>query len=174
MTSFILTLLFSLHAGATEVAFLQAQRPDGSLYQLEPGGRFFHAAIRVGQQWLHAHPSKGVELVNNLAAFGDSFFILQNPQGPDPSVSQLENLLGKPFDFTYSWDNPLATYCTRLIAELLAIPPQVMRFQAPIWKDHTGHSPGSLGLSPDDLFVALVRLGFRPLRTCTIALSTRH
>lgn len=175
MIQLVFALLIAVQAGATEIVFFQGRHLDGSIHQLEPGGSFFHAAIRVGNQWLHAYPGRGVEMINNLATISDGVFVLQNPGGPELKMSDIEGWLGLPFDFSYRWANPNATYCARLIADILNIPPQTMKFAAPIWANqvHPQHIAGELGLSPDDLFIALVKMGYRP-RHCTQVLRSIH
>jgi len=162
----ILILLITVQAQAADVAFLEVHGNDGKPIQLEPGGRFVHVAIRHGRRWLHAHSHRGVELIDNLTDYGDDIVILQNPRIPDPPFQAFDSWVGKPFDFKYIWNNPLATYCTRLVAELLRVEPSVMTFDASAWKLHRYRAVGELGLSPDDLFEVLLERGFQPVDKC--------
>lgn len=169
----ILLLLGSLShfAAAVEVAFVEAYK-DGKMIQLEPGGRFYHVAIRVGHQWIHAHPHKGVDAVDDLELYGHKFYYLHHDLIPEPSRQWAQARLGMPFDRTYSWDNPGATYCTRFIAEYLGIQPQAMRFDGGHWRVPENVARGELdsrgkqGLSPDELYAELVNRGFTPVSRC--------
>ena len=62
---FFLILHGSL-AAQTQMAFFKLFRPDGSLIQLEKNGQFAHSALKVPGGWLHSHPKRGVEIVNEL------------------------------------------------------------------------------------------------------------
>jgi hypothetical protein len=160
----LISFLISLPAHAADVAFLEAHDQNGKILELEPGGRFFHVAIRVGDQWLHAHPKGGVRLVSDLSPYGDAMTILRDNSVADPQLARFMSWLGKPFDFAFSWSNSQATYCTRLVAELLDVPPQTMHYSSETWKMHAFRNDGAPGLSPDDLYRALWRRGYRPVK----------
>jgi hypothetical protein len=157
--------MFSFFSFAAEVVFIEVHK-DGHAIQLEPNGRFYHVAIRYKNQWLHAHTHRGVDLVNDIRPYGDRFLIVKNSLVPDPSPEFVEQWLGKPFDRGYHWDNPLATYCARLIADLFSIEPQVMLFQAPHWAQHFNRHSRERGLSPDELYEALIARGFKAKTDC--------
>lgn len=159
--SFLLLTFLSVPARSAEVAFIEVLQ-DGKPVQLEPGGRFYHVAIRYQGQWLQAHPHGGVTLVKDIRPYGDRFLIMENSEVPEPGPAQVARWLGKPFDFSYTWDNPKATYCTRLVAELLGVPPQLMTFKSEHWKNHFHKAEGEPGLSPDKLFKELVRQRYKP------------
>jgi hypothetical protein len=165
MITLCFIFLLSLRAHAVDVAFLEIHDRAGKPIQLEPGGRFMHVAIRVGNRWLQAHSQAGVELIEDLHEFGDRIVILRQPRIPEPSLYEYQEWLGKRFDFKYTWDDPQATYCTRLVADLLHVEAQVMEFKAEIWKKHIyrAFSLGKPGLSPDDLFKILLGRGYRPV-----------
>ena len=164
MKYWIFLFLISAQALASEVAFLEVNGRDGKPIQLEPGGRFMHVAIRYKSQWLHAHAQGGVELVDSLKGFGDKILYLENPNIPDPAYEDFEYWLGRRFDYTYTWGNPIATYCTRLLAELLNIEPAGMNFDSGHWGLHAYREEaiGKVGLSPDDLYKILIDLGYNP------------
>jgi hypothetical protein len=158
--------LASLCSTAAEVAFLEVYYPDGERVQLEQGGHFAHIAIKYGKMWLHAHPDRGVDLVSDLHPFGIVRVILRNPSVPDPTAAQVERWLGKAFDYSFSWNHALATYCTRLVAEILGINPKPMSFMSGHWQ-YSRHKPiGQVGLSPDDLFAELLDRGYTFNDTC--------
>jgi len=162
--SLILLLSVSLQvlprAFAAEVVFIEVHQ-NGHPLVLEPGGRFFHVAIRYNGKWLQAHPRGGVTLVKDIRPYGDKFVVLRNTEIADPNPLPVFLWLGKPFDYTYAWDNPEATYCSRLVAELLGVPPQPMSFAAEIWKNHFHKPEGEPGLSPDKLYKELLKRGFK-------------
>ncbi len=152
-------------AMAAEVVFIEAYQ-DGKLIQLEPNGRFYHVAIRVGDKWVHAHPHRGVDVVDDLTIYGHKFYYLHNEAVPEPSKEWLAKWVGKPFDFFFRWGNPTATYCTRLIAEFFGIRPHPMQFKADHWAEKYGLARGELGLSPDDLYNELIERDFVPFSRC--------
>lgn len=171
---FLLLILGSAShiAAAVQVAFIEAYK-DGKMIQLEPGGRFYHVAIRVGNKWVHAHPHKGVDEVDDLELYGHRFYYLNHDLIPEPSREWVKARVGMPFDRTYSWDHPTAMYCTRLIAEYFEVPPRKgMAFRGGHWKIPENVSRGELnsrgreGLSPDQLYSELVQRGFTPVTRC--------
>ena len=168
-------LIFLLLAGApgahaAEIVFLVGHQ-NGQVVQLEPDGQFFHVAIRYRGKWLHAHPHAGVELVDSVLPYGDGFMVMRHDGVPEPDAAAVAAWLGKSFDRTFRWDSTEATYCTRLVAELLGIPPRPMQFTSPMWEKFVGVSRGGLGLSPDELAEELFARGFRPVKHCERALE---
>lgn len=165
MAILIFILLLGPAARALDVAFVEIHDQNGQPTQLEPDGRFMHIAVRIGTQWLHAHSENGVDLVDDIYEYGDKVVILRNPRVVEINRADFAHWLGKGFDFTYSWTNKHATYCSRLIAELLVIPPQPMQFKAKIWNTHIyrDQAIGEPGLSPDDIFRVLLGRGYRPV-----------
>ncbi len=155
-------LSLSLSAQAADVVFVELDH-EGRRVELEPGGRFFHVAIRYKGRWLQAHPDGGVSLVNDIKPFGHRFTFLTSAD-PEPAKDFVDNWLGKPFDYSYSWVNPKANYCSRLVAQALGVPPQPMDFSAEVWKNHYVRPQGEAGISPDKLFAELKRRGYR--ETC--------
>jgi hypothetical protein len=158
---FTLLIFTAFPTWAADVLFIEVHQ-NGRPIQLEPGGRFFHVAIRYKGQWLQAHPHGGVSLVDDIRHYGDRFVMLSNPSVPEPADDYVRRWLGKPFDFTYNWFNEKANYCTRLAAEALGVPPQPMSFAADVWKRHFVRPEGEPGLSPDKLYAELLKRGFTP------------
>jgi hypothetical protein len=161
----LLLLIICASAPAAQVAFLEVIE-DGKTVQLEPGGQFFHVAIRYKDKWLHAHTYHGVSLVESLDRYGDNAVVLTNSNVPDPSDELVAKLLGRKFDFSFRWNDPESTYCTKLVAEILGVPPRPMTFAAPIWQTLPHGNSGELGLSPDELFHDLVNRGYTVLPDC--------
>jgi len=160
---FFFVIFWAFPAFAAKVAFIEVDH-QGRRIELEPGGRFFHVAIRYKGFWLQAHPHGGVSLVKDIKPYGDRFTFLEKTDESEPAPEYVAKWLGKPFDYTYRWDHPAANYCTRLVAEALGVPPQPMDFSAAIWDRHFVRPQGEPGLSPDKLYVALLARGYRP--TC--------
>jgi hypothetical protein len=162
----LLPFFISLQAYAADVAFFEVHDKSGKPFQLEPGGRFMHVAIRYGDLWLHAHPKGGVSLIRDITMYGDETVILRDSRRPDPSFSTFVSWLGKPFDYSYRWGNPASTYCSRIVAEVLGIEPLIMDFSSEHWKLHLGRNEGGLGLSPDDLYKILREAGWLEVHDC--------
>lgn len=160
------TIWWSASAYGATVAFLEMDWDDGRPVQLEPGGRFAHVAIKVGKKWLHAHTERGVDLVRDITVYGDRVTYLRNDSIETPSLWRVNHWLGKPFDTAYRWGVSTSTYCTRIVAELLHIPPKPMQFKSDVWQ-RFGEAPvGQLGLSPDELYEELLARGFKPFVPC--------
>ncbi|MBX3022863.1 MAG: hypothetical protein KF799_14405 [Bdellovibrionales bacterium] len=164
------TTWWSAPAVGATVAFLELHWQDGQRVQLEPGGRFAHVAIKVGRKWLHAHTERGVDIVRNITHYGNNVVYLENDQYESPTQWSVQTWMGKPFDTAYRWGVVNATYCTRLVAELLHIPPRPMQFRSEVWDRMSSAPRGELGLSPDELYEELIKRGFKPVKTCARAL----
>lgn len=155
-----LLLIFCAHVSiaSVKVAFFRSYDRNGKLIQLEPGGQFSHVAISYENQWLHVHPVRGVELIESLSTLkdiGEVGEVLVVKDRPDLQSSDIENLLGLPYDFRFAWDNPKATYCSKLVGQLLEIQPSPMSFETDYWKGREPLPHGELGLSPDDIYLEL-------------------
>lgn len=152
--NYFLTLIiipFCCYA-SVDIAFIEIRSPDGRLVQLEKNGRFAHIAIAYRGQWLHAGPYKGVEIIStrDLQKIG-RITILNISNKSEPSKTQVQNVLGKPYDNHFSWDDD-HLYCSELVAKILGIPPEPMTFNSSIWPTQSKYLKGNLGLSPDDIF----------------------
>ena len=149
-------LLLAVQASANvQVGFLEIRRPDGSLVLLEPNGRFAHVALRIGSRWLHSHPQNGVEWVDEveMRRIGQVTAV-QNISYPPFNPQDLESLVGRPYDFAYSWTD-LAFYCSELVGKLLGLEPKPMFFDPHLWPPAFSHLNGQPGLSPDGIAKAL-------------------
>lgn len=148
------------------MAFFEYFSPQGELIQLEPGGRFFHVAILTEEGWLHSHPQKGVELVKDLDLISARRVILTNPQAQSLSRRDVRSYIGLPFDYSYNWEDPNSTYCSKLVGILLGIDPLPMDFSAEHWSRSGLSSTHQVGLSPDDIYKTLIQRGFSVKRRC--------
>jgi hypothetical protein len=176
MKTFIFFILLPLTSIASvTVAFLEITTSEGQILQLEPGGRFAHSAISYHNLWLHVHPYRGVELISReeLEKIGKVTSLLELPDASEPSEYFVREVLGRPYDRTFSW-NSANFYCAKLIGQILGISPEPMLFAASIWPLAFQTRRGDLGLSPDDLFRILVTRGVLTKaapRTCSKAHS---
>lgn len=153
------------------VAFIEMKTPDGRILQLEPGGRFAHVAISHRGRWLHVHPFRGVELVTTeeMEKMGFIAETIRLEQLAELNEGQIRELLGRKYDAQFSWDGE-KLYCSELVGKILKLTPTPMSFSAPIWSNRFRELKGSLGLSPDDIFVVLKKKGFSlmgPRRSCS-------
>ena len=140
----------------TRIAFLELYDKNGVLVQYEPGGRFAHTAIQfdeLGDRWLNSYPGDGVSIITleQLQYRGKIAVIVEIP-GRELTLSQVQPYLGKPFDYHYSWSDE-ALYCTELIGKLLNIPTHPMHFNRQVWPKNYWPLEGTLGLSPDQLWL---------------------
>lgn len=170
----VCVFVFCFQANARiEVAFIEVRSASGQLVQLEKHGRYAHVAIRFHDQWLHADPYRGVELVDSLDQMGTVAVRLVSEVAPDLEAAEVERSLGLRYDRSFGWDDKSSTYCAKLIGELLKIAPTPMNFDADIWKIQSVVRRGELGLSPDDLYTALKERGYRSrARTCSALFGT--
>jgi hypothetical protein len=146
--------LSTAHA-RTRIAFLESYNSQGKLIQYEPGGRFAHTAIQfdeIGDRWLNAYPKEGVALISweELNRRGIVAEIVEIPQ--QVKASQVMPLLGRPFDYWYSWSDD-ALYCSELIAKIFNISTQPMKFNREVWPKNYWHLEGLPGASPDQIWL---------------------
>lgn len=144
----------SAQAGV-HVAFFEIRDTSGRLVQLEVNGRFAHVAISYRGGWLHAHPIRGVERVESLSEIGAATEILVQPSLPDLSEANVAPFLGRAYDPRFRWDDLSSTYCSKLVAQLLAVEPIPMTFATEHWSDRSELPHLEPGLSPDDLYTIL-------------------
>ncbi|AFY01224.1 Hypothetical protein Bdt_1528 [Bdellovibrio bacteriovorus str. Tiberius] len=147
---------------APKIAFFEARDAQGNLVTMEKGGRYLHVAISVGDKWLHAHPYWGVQLVNLLSDIGDPALIVTQEAAPDLTEKDIKQYLHQKYDTSYSWAAKDKTYCSKLLAQILNLPPTPMRFSGSIWKNRNSTAPTELGISPDDIYRELKWRGYRP------------
>ncbi len=163
MRFFLFGLLFTLSNVAyakVEVVFLQLRHANGEIVQFEKGGEFGHVAVSYKGKWLHAHPTRGVELTDDLSDIGTIAVVLKNEELNEPTDEFVNTELGKPFDIRKSWSDPGFTYCTKLIALYYGIEPGIMTFSSQGWKGIPNLPRGEKGLSADDFYKALFNEGF--------------
>ncbi len=152
---FVFLFISSLCLGSSKIAFLETYDGKGNIVQYEPGGRFSHSAISIGegesQKWLNAYPKEGVAVISweRLSGHGRISRIVEIPQSI--SEDQLGPFLGLPFDYWYSWTND-AIYCSELIAKLLNIQPEPMILNHQVWPPQYWKLEGQPGMSPDNLY----------------------
>ena len=146
-----------------EVVFLERIRRDGTVVELEPGGRFVHAAVSFQGQWISTHPIRGVELVplDRLAVFGRVTAKLAKEDEPELEEAIVRKALGKKYDAGFDWSDDEKFYCSEFIAKLFGIEPLPMDFASPPWPESYAKLRGKPGLSPDELYVGLKQKGFR-------------
>lgn len=147
------------------MAFIKIRKPNGEALQLEPNTDFAHVAIRYKNQWLHAAPGRGVELMSDLASIGE-VTMLRSEVAPDLTEAQIQKYLSLPYDPTFRWEDSHSTYCSKLVAQileeinLLRLELTPMNFSGPNWEHIPNLPRGEIGISPDELFVALRNQGF--------------
>lgn len=156
-TSLILTLFiaFTCHFAdaKVKVAFFELKAQDGQYLSLETGGRLYHVAIQYGDRWLDAHPFEGVREVNDVHSLGHLYSVIELDRDIPSGKYIIE--MGKTFSTTDEWSNNKTTYCSKMVAQILDIPPSQMTTRA------------GLGISPDRLYHALKREPHREVRTCS-------
>jgi len=132
------------------VAFIEIRDRHGNIHQLEPGGRFSHIAISYKGRWLHAHPYRGVELVDSadLEKIG-ALTQVSLPEYPELTSDMLKTYLHKPYGSEFSWSDE-TYYCSKLVGKILGMNPEPMSFDAEVWKKT--NLRGDVGLSPDDIY----------------------
>lgn len=152
---FILSLTLPSFA-QVKVAFLEIFHPTtGEVVPLEPGGRFGHVAISFNGGWLHSFPGRPVERVKSLEAYGRVVEVVTIEGVQALSHLEVGSHLGKSFDTSYSWGPTNTTYCSKLVGQILSIPPQPTSFSADVWQS-AGALGDGWGLSPDDIYIYLM------------------
>ena len=174
---FVFTFLAAVcSAQATvEVAFFEVRMYDGRVLQLEENGLYAHVAIRTPLGWMHSRPGHGVEVAQSLKDIGNAKEVLVSRWTPDIEANIALSLIGVPYDNEFNWDDRHSTYCSKLVAQLLGVPPNPMQFTGPYWeKLKTPHpSEGKPGISPDELYRELINLGYasRKAGSCVAAIE---
>jgi hypothetical protein len=159
----ILILFFNLvsvssSASSIYVAFLEFHK-DGERIALEPGGRFGHVAVFNEGQWFHAFPPRHVETIDKLDRFGKLTVILELSKDVIVDERFLMNELGKETTVQSEWSDDQTTYCSKLVGQFLGLSPKPCDWSAQHWEQvPLNKRPNTRqGLSPDDIFEALVR-----------------
>jgi hypothetical protein len=145
------------------VAFFIGLDHEKRQIELSPGDSYFHVAIQIEGQWYHASVDFGVSKVKELLSLSDeSLYLKVILESTSLVVSQdaIAPFLGLPFDYTHSWSRQDATNCTKFIAKILGVEPSPMTFESSYWRLSKGTKKNELGLSPDELYEALINKGF--------------
>ncbi len=147
----LLSLLGSLDSRAqTTVYFFEYRMPNGQVYSFDPGGRFYHAALKYQDQILEAHPFYGAHLTSDLNKVGHLVAILQSHKVVKDFDAKVQAQLGKAFNLYSPWDDPNSTQCSKLIGQIIGVSPVLVE-------------GGNLSLSPDTLYRELKKLGFKDI-----------
>jgi hypothetical protein len=183
-SSYLFSILFlnvfvlnSTSQASVRVAFFPnvVYQADGKTVNLslEVGGQFYHVAISHQGKWLHSDVIQGVQLWSDvdMRRYSSAPVILTHPGLEEPSADTVWRLVGTPFDPTYSWYRQGSTYCSKLVGQLLGVAPQPMGFRGSAFTSNrqiVGRSDwanrvGEPGLSPDDIYIELLKRGFVPV-----------
>lgn len=149
----VIVLTSSLAHAKVQIAFFEKRNARGELTPIEPGGHLWHLAIQNQGQWMHAHPFFGVIEADDVRKVGQLFSVIEIDQ--DIPRERYEAERGKKFSMTDPWHSSETTYCSKLVAKILGIPPQPMLNEE------------GLGISPDDLYKILKAQPHREIRTCS-------
>lgn len=162
---FIILQVYSAEA-QVQVAFFEAFDHLGRPYRLTEERGFYHMAIQVEGRWYHSFPKVGVVEIPNLI-LGPHLRLAMILENKDLNLSRAEvqKHLGLPFDYTYTWERTDSSYCSKFVAQLLDIPPSPMTFKSATWDKAAHVKVGALGISPDEVYEALIWKNFRPLHT---------
>ena len=178
------------------VAFLEARFEDGTRVELESGGRFYSVAIEFNGGWLFSEPPDGVVWSPSLHAIGakhvatlirsdaeplDWFSVFSLVKTPDSESYKewmlhvqrrydVDFILGVPYDHGFNWNSDRSFYCSELVGKLLKLTPGPMSFSGNHWSvgSLADRRKGELGLSPDDVYAALLERGYHlePVESC--------
>lgn len=160
----LLAFLYSIQIHATvTIAFLEVKDPRGYIVQLEPSGKYAHIAISFQDKWLHSHPLRGVEIVDQveLEKIGKIAEVISIETLRELTRLDVIPYLGKPYDSEFSWSDD-KIYCAELVAKILKIPPTPMTFSSPVWSQEYKRLRGEMGLSPDDIYKSMISAGYLP------------
>lgn len=162
MKILIFLLLLSNKAySQVRVAFIEQIDSKGRTHNpLEPGGTFFHLAIQIETgEWLQSHPKHGTILTRGLdTELGYVTQILENYELPLISYNEIKDLVGQPFDKTFGFKDTKSSYCSKVVALILNVPPKKrMGFQSHVWTNSDHVNKGQKGWSPDYVFNYLLQ-----------------
>lgn len=152
---FVLSLVFQVHQGFSEtrVGWIELRNFQGETVQLEPEFYYAHIAIQIGNQWLHAHPQRGVEVVSRrkIEEFGKIKEVWASYDEDTSYVNKINFYLGRSFDNQFSWSDE-KLYCAELVAKLLQIAPTPMHFDLDFWSQWYQQFEGKPGSSPSKIY----------------------
>lgn len=162
----IFITISSISHASVKIAFIEIRKTNNQLIQLEPGGQYAHIAISFKDKWLHAHPYRGVEIIDQdgLKKMGKIVKTLTITDKPDLFMNEVIRFLGKSYDSYFSWSDD-KIYCSELVGKILEIPPRPMSFSTDIWTENFKNSKNSLGLSPDDIYIYLTEKGYNETKS---------
>jgi len=145
----------------TRVAWIELRNKSGQIIQLEPEFFYAHVAIQVGNQWLHAHPKRGVELssLTDLQDLGTVKEVWASGVEDNSYLEKAPSFLGKEFDSEFSWSDE-KIYCAELVAKLLGIQPSPMHFDEQLWDPWFKKYEGLPGSSPSKIYHEVQRRGY--------------
>jgi hypothetical protein len=150
-TILLFALLGSLNGKAqTTVYFFEYRMPNGQVYSFDPGGRFYHAALKFHDQILEAHPFYGARLTGDLDKVGHLVAILHSKKTVKDFDAKVQAQLGKAFNLYSPWDDQNSTQCSKLIGQIIGVSP------VPV-------VGGNISLSPDTLYRELKKRGFKDI-----------
>ncbi len=165
-TILLIFLLLVSRAGfpSVQVAFIEAHWPDGRAVELGLNGRFFHVAIGIDGLWYDSFPNELVQ-GKQFLEFDESFALGEVLESKEIFLSgkDVQPYIGLAFDKTFSWDKEGCTYCSKFVADVLGIEPTRMDFEGKHWERAQVYKRGALGISPDELYDALISRGFHKI-----------
>lgn len=146
----------------TRVAWIELRGKAGEVIQLEPDFFYAHVAIQIGSQWVHAHPKRGVEKVEQveLEKLGLIREVWSSFGENDSYIEKIPYYLGRDFDAEFSWSDE-KIYCAELVAKLLGINPSPMHFDENLWDPWFKKYEGLPGSSPSKLYQEVQRRGYQ-------------
>ncbi len=149
----------------TRVAWMELRNKSGGVMQLEPDFYYAHIAIQIGNQWLHAHPQRGVESVSKeiLENLGEIKEVLVSNEEDSSYLKEVPYYFGRAFDSEFSWTDE-KIYCAELIAKLLRVQPTPMHFDLKYWHPWFQKYEGKPGSSPSKLYYELLNRGYEKLQ----------
>lgn len=157
------------------VVFLGTNDGLGRPVEYEQGGRFHHVALRFGDSFFHAHPVRGAEWTMDFSDLGTILAELEVPKSQSVLRSDVNKWEGLSYDPRFRWEDNDTTYCSKLIAQIFDIAPSPMSFSGRHWQNKRHLPRGALGLSPDDVYAALIAKGFSPVeKEFSPALSSKY
>ncbi len=165
----VLIFLSSAHANFTDQTrvafFIGVDDHTAERIELIPGGKYFHVAIQIEGIWYHASPYSGVERLESLFDLSkEGIFVSDVLEHMQNLVffDDIKPYMGQGFDYMYDWECTDRTDCTKYVSKLLGIPPTLATFEGEHWQASYIKLDESLryGVSPDELYVALLKKGF--------------
>lgn len=159
---FLAQFLMSATSFATVIVAFYNFPPNTIPY--EKGGRFMHSALFYEGRWIDAYPYYGVRVAPH-PPYPVPSVLLISPNDLKIDWQRITERSHQRFDLIAPWNSRTLTYCSKLIGELLNIPPEPMDFSSAYWNTWRANGinlpQGQPGLSPDDVFIKLRRAGYQ-------------